>query len=128
MRLNGWNRLFVVTAACWALVAPFLLMENANRPIEQAQHSCDDVAYNRYGSSSSAQLDMNKYNSEVKKCIDNYVRDAVSLPKVLSAMVGQDRELGLVAWGFILVPLALLWIVSWVVGRIAYWVAAGFRR
>jgi len=58
------------------------------------------------------QVRMNKYDSEVEKCIDNYVRDAVSLPKMLSAMVGQDRELGLVAWSFILAPLALLWIVS----------------
>jgi hypothetical protein len=57
------------------------------------------------------------------------MHDFVSLPKLLSAMAGQGkRQLGLVARGFIVIPLALLWIVAWGLGRIAYWVAAGFRR
>ena len=47
----------------------------------------------------------------------------------IGAMIGAgDRKLGLVAWGFILIPLALLWIVVWGVARIVRWVAAGFRR
>ena len=127
--MSGWNRLFVVVAICWMLVAPFLLMADTNRPIEQVKDLCTDTAYNRYGSSSSVQLDMAKYDAEVKKCIDAYIRDFVSPPKLLSAMAGQgERELGLVAWGFILIPLALLWIIAWALGRIVFWVAAGFRR
>jgi hypothetical protein len=100
-------------------------MADANSPTEKIQALCANVAYERYGSSSSGQLDMARYDSEVKKCIDAYVRDFVSLPKVLSAMVGQgERELGLLAWGFILIPLALLWLLA----RIVFWVFAGFRR
>src|SRR5262249_55886593 len=87
------------------LVAPFLLMADTNRPIEQMKDLCTDTAYNRYGSSSSVQLDMAKYDAEAKKCIDAYIRNFVSLRKLLSAMAGQgERELGLVAWGFILIP------------------------
>jgi hypothetical protein len=128
--LSGWNRLFVVVAICWMLVAPFLLMAETNRPIERVKDLCTDTAYNSYGSSSSViRLDMAKYDAEVKKCIDAYIRDFVSPPKLLSAMAGQgERELGLVAWGFILIPLALLWIIAWVLSRIVFWVAAGFRR
>jgi len=28
--MNGWNRLFVIVAVCWALVAPFLVMADVN--------------------------------------------------------------------------------------------------
>jgi hypothetical protein len=119
----------VVVAICWILVAPFLLMADTNRPIEQVKDLCTDTAYNRYGSSSSVQLDMAKYDTEVRKCIDAYIDGFVSLRKLLSAMAGQgERELGLVAWGFILIPPALLWIMAWALGRIVLWVAAGFRR
>ena len=127
--MSGWNRLFVIVAVCWALVAPFLLMAEANKPIEQTQSMCADVAYNLYGSSSSSHLDMARYDAEVKKCIDTYVRHVVSIQKLLSAMAGQgERELGLVVWGFILIPLAVLWIVGGGLARIVFWVAAGFGR
>ena len=62
-------------------------------------------------------------------CVDRYVRDSVNVLKVLGAMVGAgDRTLGLVSWGFILIPLVLLWIISWGVGSIAIWVWGGFFR
>jgi hypothetical protein len=127
--MSGWNRLFVVIAVCWALVAPFLLMADANGPIERVRNLCTDTAYDLYGTGSSPQLNLPGYEAEARRCLDNYMRDFVSLPKLLGAMVGQgERQLGLVAWGFILIPLALLWIVAWGFGRIGYWVAAGFRR
>jgi hypothetical protein len=48
----------------------------------------------------------------------------MSFPKVLCAMVGQGaRRLGLVAWGSILIPSALLWIIAWSLARIP--IAAG---
>ena len=31
--MSGWNRLFVVVAVCWALVAPFGLMHDVNRSV-----------------------------------------------------------------------------------------------
>jgi hypothetical protein len=34
-RLNGWNRLFVIVAVCWAVVVPFLALESVNKPAEQ---------------------------------------------------------------------------------------------
>ena len=53
----------------------------------------------------------------------------VSIQKLLSAMIGMsDHTLGLVSWGFILIPLGLLWGVSWVLSRVVRWVAAGFLR
>jgi hypothetical protein len=127
--MNGWNRLFAVVAVCWAIVAPFLLMADTNKPTKQVFDSCSSVAYHRYGSSDSVRLDWNKYQSEQVACLDAYVRAVLVLPKVLSAMVGAgDLTLGLIAWAFILIPLGLLWVVGWALGRIVLWVAAAFRR
>jgi hypothetical protein len=127
--VTGWNRLFVVIAVCWALVAPFLLMADANSPVHQTYSWCADTAYKVYGSSSSPQLDNARYDAERKKCSDIFIRDVVILPKLLTAMAGQgERQLGLVAWGFLVIPLVLFWLVAWGLGRIAIWVGAGFRR
>ena len=126
--MNGWNRLFVVVAVVWAVVAPFLLMAESNKPVNSVHSMCSDVAYQLYGSSSSSQLDMNRYRAEVANCSEAFVRDFISLPGIFVAMIGAGNwNLGLVAWGFILIPLALLWIVAWGVGRVVHWVAAGFR-
>jgi hypothetical protein len=92
-------------------------------------NSCSDLAYQLYGSSSSRQLDMDRYRVERDKCLASYARDIISVPGTFGAMIGAgDWKLGGAAWGFILIPLALLWIVGWGVGRVAYWIAAGFRR
>ena len=99
-------------------------MADANKPIEQAWVSCDQVVYGRYGSRNSIELNVVKYDAEVRRCIDAYVRNFMGFPKVLSAMVGQgERRLGLVAWGSILIPSALLWIIAWSLARIP--IAAG---
>ena len=127
--MNGWNRLFVVGAVCWLAASPFFLAANANGSVDLVFKSCSDTAYRLYGSSDSRQLNMDRYKVEQGRCLNAYTRDFISLPKVLQAMVGAgDRTLGLVAWGFILLPPALLWIVGWIVGRTVSWVAAGFRR
>jgi hypothetical protein len=126
---NGWNRLFVVVAVVWALVAPFLLVAENNKPAERLFSLCSDAAYHLYGSSSSSQLDMDRYRAEEAKCSAALVRGLISVPGMFGAMVGAgDWKLGGVAWGFVLIPLALLWIVAWGVGRVVRWVAAGFRR
>ena len=39
------------------------------RPTVQPQRLCADVAYERYGSSSSVELDMSKYDAEVTRVI-----------------------------------------------------------
>ena len=89
---------------------------------------CSDVAYRLYGSSSSSKLDMDRYRAEEAKCSEALVRN-LRVPGTFGAMIGAgDWKLGAVAWGFILVPPALLWIVAWSVGRVVHWVAAGFRR
>jgi hypothetical protein len=127
--MNGWNRLFVVVAVCWIVVAPFFVARGANDPVDQRFRSCSDIAYNRYGSSSSPQLNMDTYTAEEDRCLAVYARDVIVLPVVLGAMVGVgDRTLGLVAWGSIVIPLALLWIIGWIVGRLVSWVVAGFRQ
>jgi hypothetical protein len=90
---------------------------------------CSDLAYQLYGSSSSSKLDMNRYRAEEAKCSDALVHGLVGVPGTFGAMIGAgDWKLGAVAWGFILIPLALLWIVAWGVGRVVHWVAAGIRR
>jgi hypothetical protein len=62
-------------------------------------------------------------------CNRAYARDGVPLSRVLSAMSGGgDRILGLAGWGFLLVPLVLLWVISWSIGRFVNWIAVGFRR
>ena len=127
--MNGWNRLFVIVAVVWALVAPFLLVAESNKPAERMFSMCSDVAYRLYGSSSSNKLDMDKYRAEEAKCSEALVSGFIDVPGTFSAMVGAgDWKLGGVAWGFILIPLALLWIVGWGVGRVIQWIAAGFRR
>jgi hypothetical protein len=54
-----------------------------------------------------------------------FSRNFLSIQKVLLAMIGisDDPWLFLVIWGFILIPLGLVWGVGKVVG----WIAAGFR-
>jgi hypothetical protein len=127
--MNGWNRVFIVVAVVWALVAPFLLVTESNKPAEMRESTCSDVAYQLYGSSSSKKLDMDRYRAEEAKCLETFVRDIISLPGTLGAMIGAgDWKLGGVAWGFILIPLALLWIVAWGLGRVVHWIVAGFRR
>jgi hypothetical protein len=127
--MNGWNRIFVVVAVLWALVAPFLLVAENNKPAETMFSMCDNVAYQLYGSGSSAKLDMDRYHAEEAKCWEASVGNMVSIQGTFGAMIGAgDWKLGGVAWGFMLIPLALLWIVGWGVGRVVHWVAAGFRR
>jgi hypothetical protein len=129
--MNGWNRLFVVIAVCWAIAAPFWLMAETNSPVHQAFFQCGSTAYENYGTAidSRIRLDMEKYRHEVRLCSDAFARDFVSLQRLSSAMIGiGDLTLGLVAWGFILIPLCLLWVVSWGLGKTVRWVVAGFRR
>jgi hypothetical protein len=104
-------------------------MGEANEPVHQRESQCADSAYRRYGASDSTmRLDMDRYNAEHALCLDAFVRDYVSLPRLLSALIGMgDRTVGLVAWGFILIPLALLWVVGWIAGKTVQWIAAGFR-
>jgi hypothetical protein len=72
---------------------------------------------------------MDRYEVERERCTARYVRDFVSIPKLAGAMIGLgDWTLGLVGWGSILIPLAVLWGASWVLGKTVRWVAAGFRR
>jgi hypothetical protein len=127
--MNGWNRIFVVIAVVWALVAPFLLVTENNKPAERMFSSCSNVAYQLYGSSSSRQLDMDRYRAEEAKCSEAFVHNIVSVPGAFGAMIGAgDWKLGGAVWVFILIPLALLWIVGWGVGSVAHWIVAGFRR
>jgi hypothetical protein len=127
--VNGWNRVFVVVAVVWALVAPFLLVNEYNKPAERIRSMCDEVAYQLYGSSGSSKLDMDRYHAEEAKCWEASVRNMVSIPSTFGAMTGAgDWKLGVGAWGFILIPLALLWIIGWCSGRVVLWIVAGFRR
>jgi hypothetical protein len=128
--MNGWNRLFVVTAVVWAIAAPFLVMESTNSPLPQTFDRCGSAAYQSYGDSDARiRLDMDKYHEEVERCSTAFSRDFVSIQKVFSAMIGiGDRTLGLVAWGFFLIPLCVLWVAGWGLGRIVRWVGAGFSR
>lgn len=126
--MNGWNRLFVVVAACWAIAAPFVLVAEANGPPERIFHMCADTAYQLYGSSSSAQLDMNRYRREMDVCTDELTRKLVSVPMLVGAMIGiGEVGTGLLMWGYIVIPLVLLWVVGWVIGRTVIWVVGGFR-
>jgi hypothetical protein len=126
--MNGWNRIFVVVAVVWALVAPFLMVAENNRPAARMFSSCSDIAYQLYGSSSSRQLDWDRYRAEQSKCSEALIRDSVSVPELLTAMIGAgDWRLGGLAWLFILIPLALLWIIGWGVGGVVHWIVAGFR-
>jgi hypothetical protein len=123
-----WHRLFAVIAVCWAIVSPLLVAAEANRVPDLTYLYCTDSAYQQYGSSDSARFDMNRYIAETDACSRVYARDGVRLPRVLSAMVGAgDRILGLAGWGFMLIPLALLWIISWGIGRVVTWIASSFR-
>jgi hypothetical protein len=118
-RMSGWKRLFVVIATCWVLVAPFLTLNAINDPVNRIFGMClSDVIRN------NPQYDA-RYEAELNKCSSAFRRDYVTLPKILSAMVGMgDRTHGLLAWGVILIPLCLLWVL----GKIVGWVAAGFRH
>jgi hypothetical protein len=72
---------------------------------------------------------MDKHRQVLDRCLATFSRNFVSIQTLGSAMIGiGDRTLGLVTWGFIVIPLALLWGVSWVLSRVVRWVAAGFLR
>jgi len=89
---------------------------------------CSDTAYQRFGSSSSAQLDMDRYRREMDRCSE-HLKQLVGVNTVVGAMFGMgELATGAIMWGFILVPLALLWLICWGIGRTVIWVAAGFSR
>jgi hypothetical protein len=129
-RMNGWNRLFVIVAVCWAIVSPFLLVIEINRPAEQEQRRCADSAYRRYGASdSTVRLDFDRYHAEAEVCINAHMQKFVGIDTLLKAGAGfGDLTLGLTLWAFIVIPLCVLWIVCWGLGRTLLWVAAGFQR
>ncbi len=128
--MNGWNRLFVVVAVCWALVVPFLVMTEVNRPVEAIFNLCTTAAYENYGTGDArVRADMDKYRSERDECISAWSHNFLSIPKVAAAIIGMgDWRLGLAVWGMFVIPLAVLWIACWIVARTARWVVAGFRR
>ena len=64
---------------------------------------------------------MEKVPCRVANCVRAYGRDYTSLPKLL-------WRLGMVEWGFIVIPPALLWIIIWGVRRVIIWAAARVRR
>jgi hypothetical protein len=128
--MSGWNRLFVVVAVCWALVAPFGLLHELNLSVFKALDDCGRTAYLNYGATDSrVRLDLDQHDAEVKQCSARFSSDFLTPPKLADAMVGLgDGTLGLIGWGLILIPLALLWLGGWAVGKTFRWVAAGFRR
>ena len=76
----------------------------------------------------TVRLDMDMYTAERDKCLDVLVRDYVGLPQLFRALIGiGDWKVAAVAWGVLLIPLCLLWVVGWGLGRIVLWVVAGFR-
>src|SRR5262245_63479443 len=115
--MNGWNRLFVVVSVCWAVAAPIVLMKGINEPIEHVLGMC----------LRDALRDTDKYEVKKAACSEAFKRDFVTLPEMFSAMVGLgDRqrlgyltrtEMQLFAWGLILIPLILLWVVGWGLGK-----------
>ena len=127
--MNPWKRLFVGIVICWAIVSPLLIAIEANRGPARALHDCSDSAYQQYGSSDSPRFDMYRYIAEMDACNHTYTRDGVRLPRALRAMFGSgDRILGAAGWGFLLIPLVLLWVLSCGVGRFVIWIVAGFHR
>jgi hypothetical protein len=129
--MSGWNRLFVVVAVCWALAAPFWVMSDTNGPVHDALMTCGQAAYENYGTAVDARvrLDMDKYRAEMDRCSVRYASRFVSIQGLAGAMIGLgDGTLGLVVWGIILIPLALLWLSVWIVGKTARWIVAGFRH
>jgi hypothetical protein len=115
-RMNGWKRLFVVIAICWAPIAFFLAVDAIQSPAVRVLEMCDRVALRKDDARSRVELD---------KCSDDFERNFIPLPRILGAMIGMgDRTHGLLAWGVILIPLCLLWVL----GKIVGWVAAGFRH
>jgi hypothetical protein len=130
--MSGWNRLFVLIAVCWAAATPFWLVAENNNPVESAYSMCTDTAYQIYGTSSAPQtLNMEKYRAEMKVCFDRMARNLIGIQTVFGAMFGIGRDiwlLGLLAWGSFLIPLALLWVAAWGIGRAVRWVVAGFRQ
>jgi len=62
---------------------------------------------------------MDMYTAERDKCLDVLVRDYVGLPQLFRALIGiGDWKVAAVAWGVLLIPLCLLWVVGWGLGRI----------
>ena len=126
--MNGWNRLFVVVVVVWMLVAPFLFVSESNKPADTMYSACDHIAYDHYVSD-KRNPDWDQYKAEGVKCLEAFGRRAINLPGTLDAMIGAgDWKLGGAAWGFIVIPLALLWLVGWGLGSLVQWIATGFRR
>jgi hypothetical protein len=88
--MNGWNRLFVVIAVCWAIVAPFWVMAEANSPVHYNMDRCGDAAYKNHGTAFEPRirLDMDKHHEEVDRCSAAFVRNFVSVQRLAGAMIG----------------------------------------
>src|SRR5262249_21347165 len=120
---------FVVVFVCWAVASPFLFVAEANGPPKQIFSICSDTAYQLYGSSDSSLLDMKRYEREADACLKKLMGSLIDVPTTLGAMIGLgDHTIGLVMWGLLLVPPAILWLLCWVIGRTVLWIVAGFRQ
>jgi hypothetical protein len=90
--MNGWNRLFVVIAVCWAVTTPFWLVVENNDPVKSVYSMCTDTAYQIYGTSSAPQT-MEKYRAETKVCFDRMAQVLIGMQTVFGAMFGIGHDI-----------------------------------
>jgi hypothetical protein len=115
--LNGWNRLFLVVAVCWLEIVPYLIMHSANGPVTSEFEVCSDRAYRIYGTAASPQLDMNRYHLEMDKCRRELER-LIGIDTVIASWIGKGPpNLWLSSAFLFAIPLSILWVVGWIVGR-----------
>ena len=87
--MNGWNRLFVVVAVVWTLVAPFVFVSESNKPADAIYSACSHIVYERYGTGSSPTVDMDRYRTEGAKCLDTRW---TSIQNLLQTQISHERK------------------------------------
>jgi hypothetical protein len=136
---SGWSRLFVVIAALWTVFVPIYFMVSSNNSASASYSSCYSLAYSTWGPGSSIANDA-KLQARLDECSRSFESSSMPYTKVLAALFplpspdanapprnADDILLTKVLWGFILVPIALLWIVGGGIIRTVRWIAAGFK-
>jgi hypothetical protein len=110
-RKSGWSWLFALISVAWAISVPLYAMTYINRSASEILTKCS--AYRTQGNYQAAGEEMKLQITGQAECRYNFYQALMSPRKLVGTLLGNGPQLAMTAilWSFILVPIALLWLL-----------------